>query len=89
MRRAVYRSGWLVLLCLLLLAFSVPAMPAAPDMAEAQPSSPAVATTSTDCATGTNNHTELARRSWVDKVLTNAVCEPTPSTVLIARSSPT
>ncbi len=88
MRRGLYRTAWMALLCLLVLAFSVPSLADAPGMADAQPSSPALATGSVDCSTMNRNIPDFASGSWLDGAFASGGCEPTPTTVLIAGKRP-
>jgi len=89
MRRGLYRAAWLVILCALLLALSVPSMRAASSTNEARVVLPAVATGDVVC---TNNVSvddgRLRWRALLDQMEHNTDCGPAPATVLIARDRP-
>lgn len=86
MRSALYRSAWLLILCVLMVTFSVPSMPSTPASPDSNDVVMSLATDDTSCMTNKQSSNDrLDEYSLLVDLARTGTCSRSPSPVLIAR----
>lgn len=89
MRRILYRSGWLLFLCVLVLALSLSSTAATSTAADRQSLVSFAETSDTNCTTDSySDNAQSSLRSFLDSVAASNVCKALPETVLIVKDRP-
>lgn len=86
MRRALYRSAWLLIVCILVLGLSLPSMGGVSLSGDVQPLAASVDTGDTSCTTATPRSSGLpGLQSLLGELAPSTNCASAPVSVLIAR----
>jgi len=89
MRSALYRSAWLLIVCVLVLTLSVPGMPMTAALADSNDHVTSLSTSHTSCTTSEQRgNDQFDRYSLFVNLAPVGACRQYPSTVLIARDRP-